>query len=164
MGTIVALNGGSTQYLGYAISENFNGIYARLKTGPVISVDNKMLMGISHNQALLQYMITNPPNFADLSYRTLLNTLSFLNDIEKFRRSLILMITISGEIFVWDQGDLHHIDSSYMAVGQGKSLAMGCLFGTYVSDITPLGKIELALNAIHSNDPSISMTMGIEKI
>jgi len=164
MGTIVALNGGSTQFLGYAVSKDFDGIHTRIATGPVISVDEKMLMGIYSNQALLQYMITNPPNFTDLSYRTVLNTLSFLNDIEKFRRSQILMITISGEIYIWDYGDLHHIDGEFMAVGNGKGLALGALFGTKLLEMAAVERMEIALNAISMYDPSTSKTMGIEKI
>lgn len=164
MGTLVALNGGSTQFLGYATSEIICGRNTRIATSPVISVDNKMLMGICSNQALLQYMITNPPSFTDLSFGNILNTLSFLNDIEKFRGSLILIITISGEIYIWEKGDLYHVDGEYMAVGDGRGEAMGCLFGVYVSDMAPLSKIELALNAVHSCDPSNSMSMGIEKI
>ena len=164
MGTLVALNGGSTQFLGYATSEIFNGICGRTATGPVITVDNKMLMGICHNQALLQFMITNPPSFVDLSYSNILNTLSFLNDIEKFRNSLILIITISGEIYIWNHGDLFHMDGTYMAVGDGTALAMGCMFGVYMSEMDPLGKIEVTLNAVNNFIPSNSMTMGIEKI
>jgi len=164
MGTLIALSAGAYQYMGFTLSQDHYGSCIKVVNVPVFNIDGKMLLGVYNNQALLQYFTMNEPKISDVKYKTILSTFHFLNDMEKFKRSEMLMITISGDIFIWDQGDLVQVDGDYMAIGRGKDLALGCLFGTSLKDLTSEERMQQALYVLEEYHPDISQSVGILKI
>lgn len=164
MGTLVALKGGAYQYMGYSHSGAHNGVSLKIHNNPVINVDSKMLMGILNNHLLLQYFVKNGFILTEFDYRSVLKHLEFIDDVVEFRHSKILMVTVFGDIFLWDEGRLLHIDEEYAAIGYEAKLALGCLHGTGDSNKPSEQRMETVMKFVQSVNPSGNKSVGVERV
>lgn len=165
-GLLIAVRGESSQYMGYSRYKFEQGCSLKVGGSPVITFDGRMMLGVIDNQKLYQLLLIEQKNliFSDYSYKSILNGLSFLTTYEKVKYGSILIITLSGQIYIWFNGSLVHIAADYVAHGNSSEIAMGCLFGTAITERTPEERIHHAFNAVFMHGTMNTSLVEIEKI
>lgn len=164
MGTIIAYSGDNYNYLGYATSGEFDGLFVGIKESPLISSDGRLLIGVLNNKPLQQHLLVTGHKFADVTYKSILQSFDYVNGYPKFCESEMLMITCDNDIFYWRNGVMFDIKGKYFAIGEGRDIAMGCMYGIRSSEYTDQNRVELTLKAISYNRPNQAMSTGFEKV
>lgn len=163
MGTIIAYSGDQYNYLGYAIGGEFGGLFINVNESPLIVCD-RMIIGVLNNRRLQQYFFVNGHKPADTSYKTILQSLDFIKGFEHFHSGELVILSSDGNIYYWKEGVMYDIRGKYFAIGDGRDVAMGCMYGLRSADFTDQEKVEITLKAISYNRPHQAMTTGFERI
>ncbi len=162
--TIVAYTG-NDNYLACSYSGFFSGISYKLNDSPIVYMDGKLIIGVLNNHNLTSYLRENPLDIpTELSYGNILRSLNRLNFDEKYKGTELLIITITGDIFLFQDSILFHIKHPYISIGPGKDIVYGCLYGLSTMKIPDDNKIEVAMGALRESDPSRNSVFKIERI
>ena len=164
MGTLVAYRGDKNSFLGCVQSYIQGGLSLSLTEVPIVRIKDRLLIGVLNSQSLYQYLLTGEIIFPDTSYKTILTSLRTAQNIKDFSSAVLLIVSIIGDIYHWQDGLLYQIDNEWIAIGDGKDYAMGALFGMKSTSIPPKSKIEIALECVRLYSPYDSKTMKVEAL
>lgn len=149
--------------MGYAISGEFDGIYTGVNETPIIASGN-LLIGVLNNRPLQQYLTINDLTPVDHSFKGILQSLDFTFGYKKFKKAELLIVTSDRIIYYWKDGVLFDIKGRYFAIGDGRQMAMGCLYGIRSSEYKDKERVEITLKAVAYMIPNQAMSTGYEKI
>lgn len=130
---------------------------------PIIASGN-LLIGVLNNRPLQQYLTLNDLTPVDHSFKGILHSMEIVSSHKKFRKAELLIVTTDRIIYYWNNGVLYDIKGRYFAIGDGRKMAMGCLYGIRSTEYKDKERVEITLKSVAYMIPNQAMSTGYEKI
>lgn len=164
---IVAINSGYDRCMGYACSQQLGGMSFKISNQPVFKSGKNLLVGVSGEEKLLTSLKLSPIIInGDITPEQAIT--SIRNNIPKGHHfSEVLILSANNFIYRWYEGrvDLYtEFDEPFMAIGKGKEIALGTLYGLNTSRFTVKEQIEVCLKAVGKYYPELNKNTGVLSI
>jgi hypothetical protein len=160
---IVAINSGYDRYMGYACSQQIDGMSFKISNLPVFKSGKNLLVGVSGSENLLTFLKNSPLIINNDTPPTQISS-TIKNSIPSdYGPAEVLIFTSNNFIYRWHNGlvDLFsEFDEKFIAIGKGKEIAMGTLYGLGSSRFTVKEQLEVCLKAVKEFYPEIGKSTG----
>jgi hypothetical protein len=160
---IVAINSGHERYMGYASSQKIEGMSFKISNLPVFKSGKNLLVGVYGCDNLLTFLKNSPLILSNENPPSqILSTIK--NSIpEQFKSGEVLILSSNNFIYRWHNGlvDLFsEFDENFIAIGKGKEIALGTLYGSNTSRFTIKEQMEVCLKAVKEFYPELGKSTG----